>query len=322
MTSVPSSAFVDVFEALRAQTNTTISEAWRLSFDTLSESACASGLNGRVMALSPQGQRQLMLWVRDGTPFAWVRWGDGESIAAGNGDRGLAVSAKAWSKVGQARFFVAIGMWWMCSPFRIGWNEVVSPIAGTKRTHAVLLESFYLPMGDPADQNVYAARMLNISGWIIEAQERIICLVGPHFTERFKSFLHNLEYIRVPTHADDQFVDILLTEMKRVSQKYPSQGVLYPIIAGSVTKVAITKAFQSSWGSKNTYIDVGSALDGYAGIASKDFINIPRYCKSIQNYVTDEKDHKLRSWMKSGVCDDNGPQSSWFGALSYPAWLP
>lgn len=40
--------------------------------------------------------------------------------------------------------------------------------------------------------------------------------------------------------------------------------MLFVVIAGSLSKVLIAEGF-SSWGAKDSFIDVGSALDGYAG---------------------------------------------------------
>ena len=50
----------------------------------------------------------------------------------------------------------------------------------------------------------------------------------------------------------------------------------------------------------DSFVDVGSALDGYAVKASKDFIKIPHYCQTSVNWVP--PDGLERKWMVDGVC--------------------
>ena len=76
-------------------------------------------------------------------------------------------------------------------------------------------------------------------------------------------------------------------------------GVFFVVIAGCLSKVLIAEAF-STFAAKDSFVDVGSALDGYAGKASKDFIKIPHYCQTSVNWVP--PDGLERKWMVDGVC--------------------
>ena len=112
-----------------------------------------------------------------------------------------------------------------------------------------------------------------VLGWIIESRGRHVAVVGPDFAKGLK-FLNYTDFIEIgrSVEGDSSNVDKIQSEVRRVSES-TSRGVLFVVIAGSLSKVLITEAF-STFASKDTFIDVGSAMDGYAGIKSKNFINI------------------------------------------------
>ena len=271
-------------------------------FATEADHECARGMRGFVRRFSLAAQARVMGWVRDSTPFAWIRWGDGNTLALRTDER-LRRALRRWGGEGPRRLFVSIGMWWMCrADLRLAWNRGVDADGLGSNTTATLVDHFYLTQGDPANPEVYRLREQGIRGWVIEAQDRVVCLVGPGFTASFRTFLFHSEFIEIPRRAVD--VDAVMRRMRQVVEKYAPLRVLFAVVAGDSAKIIITEAFLSPWGGLSSYVDVGSAMDGFAGVASKDFIHIPSYCRREAEFVPDPTDRKRRVWMKRGVCDN------------------
>ena len=173
---------------------------------------------------------------------------------------------------------------------------------GGRISTITFLDYFYLPQGDPADTSLMSQQAAGIEGWIIASRGRVVAVVGPSFARDFK-FLNYTEFIEIGANAEKSHNSTADTVQRaRAASERHNEGVLFVIIAGSISKLLIPEAF-SSWGAKDSFIDVGSALDGYAGQESKDFIRgqLPRYCANTKNWSS--PDGVPRRWMTPGVCE-------------------
>jgi len=262
---------------------------------------CLAGTKGSFAQFPPTMLKTVMQWVREDTPFAWIRWADGDGFNSEKGTpmgQRLKDSVKKWETAGD-HFFIAVGTHWLCSGgLKNIWNNLLGDVNSLFPT-LVFLETFYLTMGDPADGHADMHRRNGVLGWIIESRGRHVAVVGPDFAKGLK-FLNYTDFIEIgrSVEGDSSNVDKIQSEVRRVSES-TSRGVLFVVIAGSLSKVLITEAF-STFASKDTFIDVGSAMDGYAGIKSKNFINIDFYCKQTRTWQP--PDGLVREWMKPGVC--------------------
>ena len=86
-----------------------------------------NGIHGRFTDATPPFLRRLMQMIKEDTPFAWVRWADGD---ANNAEKGamaprLTRAAKKWETAGD-NFFVVVATWYLCNPvFRTKWNNLI-----------------------------------------------------------------------------------------------------------------------------------------------------------------------------------------------------
>ena len=79
--------------------------------------------------------------------------------------------------------------------------------------------------------------------------------------------------------------------------------MLFVLAAGRLSKVVITEAFPVL--RKDSFIDVGSAIDGYAGRLKPGFVSggLRHYCRSSSSWVP--PDGVERRWMAPGVCKES-----------------
>lgn len=227
----------------------------------------ACGISGHFYSPDQEQKallRSIMGFVRDGTPFAWVRWGDGDLNAAD------AWIGACWP--GVENLFVAVGTFFMCDNFRRNWERFY------QERGYVYLETFYLQMGDPGDIFAEAQAAEGVPGWIVAARRanRSIALVGPRF-------MQGLPFI---THFCDERNPIgnifaCLDELPKAS--------LVAMSKGTAAKHIATLAFRAN-ARMHSYIDVGRALNPYAGRAEFGH-SVAWYCARADD-----------TWMKAGVC--------------------
>jgi hypothetical protein len=266
--------------------------------DTYDREKCLSDLKGNFNQLPLFVLQTLMKYVRTGEPFAWIRWADGDTLnAAKNTQAGIRLkkSCQLWEDAGD-NFFVAVGTWFFQNPLlKLVWNSIHKD---NEFKTLVFLEHFYLPMGDPASDEYLQLREHGVRGWIIEAIHRKIVLIGPLFARQFE-FLNYCDFIEIAEDAESHVenIDVIHEKMIKISES-TEEGIIFVFIAGSMSKVLIAEAF-TTYGKKDSFIDVGSALDGYAGIESKDFIDCKEWAKRILDYVP--ADEIERKWMSDDL---------------------
>ena len=173
---------------------------------------------------------------------------------------------------------------------------------GGKTSTLTFVDAFYLPMGDPADPERHELQAAGVEGWIIASRGKTVVLVGPEFSKQF-AFLNYSTHIAISADAEqhtDQ-ANTALESIKQVSQAH-SEGVLFVVIGGSLSKWLITEAF-GSFASKDSFVDVGSALDGYAGIDNPNrlLVRVSEYCDMMK--VWEPPDGLSRTWMAPLVAE-------------------
>lgn len=251
--------------------------------------------------------RDIMYRIRFKLPFAWMRIGDGDLIKPfnRNTNHDIIVNAgKLWKQF-DSNFLIATSAHWICkSNIRTEWQHVISDINGSNLT---FLDFLYLPMGDPADEATPIWRERGINGWVIEAFHRKVVLVGPAFLEQIQSFLPLWATVVVEKHDQKNIPKVYekyLTHMLKLSQQ-TSDALLFVLSCGTLAKILIAFAYKYV-GYKDSFIDIGSALDAYTGTDAgdgikRDYVNLKRYCHKALNNWTDTDGIK-REWMSEKLC--------------------
>lgn len=85
--------------------------------------------------------------------------------------------------------------------------------------------------------------------------------------------------------------------MKAISHILGEAAEPYVVVIadGALTKIIAAELTLTH--PNHTYIDIGSSLDGYAGIHSRDYNNPKHYCEQVKSREARER------WFKPGVCD-------------------
>jgi hypothetical protein len=180
---------------------------------------------------------------------------------------------------------------WLCnSRLRHQWNQQARP---TDVFHA----SFYIPSGAPdeSDEDRKKWASSGIKGWIVTLMEdqRPVIVVSPKHMMSIP-FLSNGFHVDSTNAGSLEAVERIVSTILDIDTPRPP---LVIVAAGVAAKVIISKllykAENDGWG----LIDIGTALDPYAGIISRDYHRGDRYCKWAKKGQWD-----LTKWFKKGVC--------------------
>ena len=230
--------------------------------------------------------KRLMQRVRNKEPFAWLRWGDGEMMRAA-GEPKYASIVDRWPQLSD--LYVSVGTWWPCRDpgLERQWNMHAL-------SNYTYLDYFYLCMGDPRDGDLMRHRQASVKGWIVEARaaRRNVVAIGPSFLRSSKSYLHYIDYYDTPHPIDWQSVVHILNFIRRQT----APDIIFAVMAGTSAKYIITKAYAEN--PNHTFIDVGSALDPYSGVASRGQ-DVKEYCNA---EATHAHLYDGLQWMADGVC--------------------
>jgi len=233
----------------------------------------------------------LMARVRLGQPFVWLRWADAEMIHCNTALFSRMVAA--WQHTSEA-FFVAVGSTpWLCQPqFQEAWNAQVAQ-AG----NFTFVDAFYLVSGAPM------ATEDGLEGWLIASAGRPVVLVGPPHLAHL-AFLNHSRFVELPPRAAFGVAEMpaVLERMRDASRAFPSACVLFVVAGGTMAKPLVTAAHLSDWGRKDSYIDIGSAFDGFVGRASRSYIDVKILCEFAAKARYVQPEWRQREWMSPGVC--------------------
>jgi len=250
---------------------------------------CRPGIKGSFVHPERDGHyllKRLMQRVRNKEPFAWVHWGDGEMIRAAREPK-YASLMHTWPRMADQHMYAAIAVWWMCGSFESQWNMHAL-------SNYTYLDYVYLCMGDPRDHDMMRHRKAGVKGWIVEAHaaRRNVVVIGPSFLRSSKSYLHYIDYYDTPNPIDWQSVVHILNFIRRQT----APDIIFAVMAGTSAKYIITKAYAEN--PNHTFIDVGSALDPYSGVASRGQ-DVKEYCNA---EATHAHLYDGLQWMADDLC--------------------
>lgn len=254
-------------------------------------------LNGHFVAESFDFLRFMMNELKEKRPFGWIRWGDGEMMSAAKDSpygRRLKDALLFLSRHNQS--VVNVGMHWLRQE-RLAkmWNQIV-PEHGDHLFH----EFFYLPIGDPIAKETQEWREAGILGWHVaknEASYKVI-LVGPNQL-RGLPFLNETAYVSsAGIEHDIDRTDAIIHQCIEIMKQYEPEPLLFLIAGGRSAKIIVADLVNRT-DNIHTFVDIGSCLDGFAGIHSRDYNNPKKYCQMIEQKEPDN----LHFWMKPGVCE-------------------
>ncbi|CAE7632628.1 Ankrd28 [Symbiodinium pilosum] len=224
-----------------------------------------------------------------GKPVSFIRIGDGDvfclSGSAGSNLEGisyaahkaqcndLATSLQQLGSHDDSNMYVLVGTFFLCR------NGVGSDFDSFLQTHEMhsnfkgfITSVFYLdltgrenPSGSgnygPPPNPVVPSTFPSLVG-------RKVVVVGPRHLQKLSHTLNTASFLEASNAADR--VDSLVQKMRLESAKWPKENVVFLVSGGFGGRLAILKAFKHL-GHKDSFIDTGASLDGFAGEESRSF---------------------------------------------------
>jgi len=262
---------------------------------------CVRGAFGRFYAPSIETLRETQRRIERRIGFAWVRWGDAEmskSRIVGtdmyDAVRGMASMARTPETI------LNVGAHWLCQDgLKAAWNAAME---GANASDTALHSFFYYPMGDVADDGMPGWREKGVLGWteVARASERKVILVGPPHVSRIPFVKHDV-FIDASNAASDEKRTREVIEQTIEAGEAMDEPPLVVACAGFVAKTMVMEMQTQvalGWG----FLDVGTALDGYAGIKSRDYNDPAVYCRKARERQKGADDG-VDFWFAPGVCD-------------------
>ena len=250
--------------------------------------------------------REVMRRIRNKKPVGWIRFADGDmNHLGGKGSsiehRRMVRAISAWPSL--PNLVVSVGEWWLCTQ---KWADIWRRHFQINEFRGYTFHSgcFYLPMGTPDDddRDVWAGK--GIQGWVRAAHDAnvTIVLVGPRGLAGIPWLTGGLigkqKKGALPTSSRRRWVDTsgvsdhaarmdtAMSEIQAISASDRDAPFLFVFSAGHGAKTMITELMHPSrQTSKDIFIDAGTALDGFAGVHSREFNSKEegkrKYCENI-----------------------------------------
>lgn len=241
--------------------------------------------------------------LRDRKPVSFIRIGDGDvfcvSGAAGSNLEGisysdhqdqckdLATSLQELGSEDDSNMYVLVGTFFLCQ------NNVGSDFDSFLQTHEMhhnfkgfITSVFYLDLTSresPAGSGNYG----NPPNPVVPSTfpsllDRKVVVIGPPHLRKLSKTLNTASFLEASNAADH--VDDLVRQMKHESSKWPRDNVVFLVSGGFGGRLAILKAFKDL-GQKDSFIDTGASLDGFAGEESRSFNQRGRLCKILPQFM-------------------------------------
>merc|ERR1740121_451310 len=175
-----------------------------------------------------------------------------------------------------------------------------------QRTHAaggqhrfVLQDHFYLDWGTPdmgPTESFWAA---------MQQGNRKVVLVGPVHLSKLRCMLKYVEYINIPLPVNScDEVPKIVQQMADVSRKHSGEKLLFVLAGGPYGKIIGYQAFQRLY-TKDTIVEVGASLDGFAGRRSRDYnSNLKKFCEESKSWMDYETCTSACAGTGKGKCLD------------------
>ena len=276
---------------------------------------CVSNTNSLWSVRNEATLRDAMRRVRDREPFGWLRFADGDmnQLAKPVGPEGVVTrrmtrAMEAWPTL--PNLVVSVGEWWLCnSKYREIWKDSVEAIAAL-HDFAFHAGCFYLPMGTPDDDDLELWAEKGIEGWARAALDAnvTIAFVGPRnlagipwltargwgVEDAATKRARFVDAAGVSDHAER--MDAAMARVEAISARNAEafgnargdrpEPVLFVFSAGHAAKTMITELMRPDRvTSKDMFVDAGTALDGFAGVGSRDFNRgkraVQKYCQNV-----------------------------------------
>eukprot|EP00854_Cymbomonas_tetramitiformis_P024313 gene24313-29538_t len=264
---------------------------------------CTNGIHGKWVTRQTRVIRAVMWAIRTEVPFSWVRWGDGELLHSARNSkieidqrlRRSFVSLTGTENRNSNWTMINVGVWWLCNRrLRNLWDDLIS----SNNSDYIFMDSFYLPMGDPVEVDRTFWREAGVIGWVAEARRRRVVLIGPAHLKRVPVLKYAAHIETTGTESSSVArINFLIKKSVLISSQ-SNTTTLFVLAAGWASKIIIAELCYLL--PRDSFIDVGSAFDGYAGVPSRDYNrDIKKYCIAVHGENSDPRD---RLWMRIDTC--------------------
>ncbi|CAJ1388216.1 unnamed protein product [Effrenium voratum] len=249
--------------------------------------------------------------LQAGKPVSFIRIGDGDVFCmSGSGGQNLegygeyksqckelGTSLQQLGEQDDSNMYVLVGAFFLCG----GVGDRFESFLQTQQLHSnfkgFLTSIFYLDLSgleQPKGSGHYGEVPNPVVPTTFPALVgRKVVVLGPDHLRRLTKTLNIASFLDASNAADR--VDELVTKMKAESAKWPKENVVFLISGGFGGRLAVLRAFKEL-GQKDSFIDTGASLDGFAGVASRDFNDKARLCGILPEY------------MAPGLCNCHGNQ--------------
>jgi len=272
------------------------------------EGACTkeSDVRGRFAAPNFALVKEVERRIRARVGFGWARWGDAEmNASAGNGSPMRLAVRTLMNISATPNCVLNVGVHWLCKgSLRKNWNAAMD---GLDVNDTIGHAFFYLPMGDPGDDDRTMWKENGVDGYInvVREAKRKVILVGPPHVEGLP-FIGHSAFVDAKGKGKGGAgaADSVVQRIFEIGDAFDEPPVVI-MAAGMAAKTAILSAQErinaKGWG----LIDAGTTLDGYAGVKSRDY-NDPRvYCQKSRERARGADDG-VDFWFAKGVCEKFG----------------
>lgn len=285
---------------------TTLKEA--LLAGAKDEGACTNerDVRGRFATRDFALVREVERRTRARVGFGWARWGDAEMMSSARDGSPMRLAVRALMSVGATPNCVLnVGVHWLCNEgLRNNWNAAMD---GVDANDTIGHSFFFLPMGDPADDDRSMWKEKGVDGYVnvIRKAKRKVILVGPPHVEGLP-FIGHSAFVDASGKGmgGDGAADSVVQRIFEIGDAFDEPPVVI-MAAGMAAKTAILSAQDrinfKGWG----LIDAGTTLDGYAGVKSRDYNDPKIYCRKSRERARDAHDG-VDFWFAEGVCEKFG----------------
>lgn len=237
-------------------------------------------------------------------PFTFIRWGDGDLFCAmGFGSSGdingdsfvngpmAEVCTRRQQEMleygKEENLFVIMGDWFICKETH---PDTYRHVDHFLSQHPMRTD-FNGWVGDQFYFELYRQDMKptpGITSLLPRLVGRKVVVVGPAFLQKLKKHLGYVGFITAENAASR--LEEIKGLMRHESSTRPAINVIFLVSAGTSTRTLLYDMWKEL-GQKDTFIDTGSSLDGFAGVHSRDY-----------NSDTASLCRRLPQFMAEGLC--------------------